>query len=68
MKEEKKDKEALIEEGGDDKGPKQFDDLSKAEKKAYKKKARKKYFGRVGTLSERAAKFYYKTLKKDPHD
>lgn len=38
--------------------------MNKEEKKKFKKKARKKVFGRVGTLTERARRFYQKVFKR----
>lgn len=39
--------------------------MSRDEKKKYKKRARKKVFGAPGTLCERAARFYRKTMKNN---
>ena len=35
-----------------------FEDMDKEQQKSIKKRARKKVFGRVGTLTERAKRFY----------
>ena len=34
------------------------------EKKKFKRRARKKVFGKVGTVSERARRFHHKVLKR----
>jgi len=44
-----------------------YEEMSKEEKKILKKRARRKVFGRVGSLCERAKRYYKRTLKRDHH-
>ncbi len=44
-----------------------YDELNSVEKKMLKKRARRKVFGRVGTLCQRAKRYYKRTLKRDSH-
>jgi hypothetical protein len=44
-----------------------FEDLNMIEKQILKKRARRKVFGRVGSLCERAKRYYKRTLKRDSH-
>lgn len=41
-----------------------FEEINKDDKKKYKKRARRKVFGKVGGLWDRARRFYRRTLKK----
>jgi hypothetical protein len=44
-----------------------YEELDQEEKKLLKKRARRKVFGRVGSLSERAKRYYKRTLRHDSH-
>lgn len=44
-----------------------YEELTTGERKMLKKRARRKVFGRVGSLWERAKRYYKRTLKRDSH-
>lgn len=51
---------------GERTGAMRYEDLPKDKRKYYKSRAKKKVFGRVGGLQERADRFFKKTYKYNP--